>query len=135
MHKGLHPVGSGVLLLALVAISTVAQAEGHGGGDGFTSDQTVIQVISTNVQGKNVYIPSTIVVTAGKPITLSVFNTTDTPHGFAIAGIGVEAVLPSKVEHEVKLPALEGGHVYRIHCQLHPPHRSATLVVLPGKGN
>jgi heme/copper-type cytochrome/quinol oxidase subunit 2 len=100
---------------------------------GFHDDRTTIQVISTNVQGKNVYVPSTIVVTAGKEQTLQIFNTTDVPHGFSIDALGIEEVLPPKEEHEVKLSGLEGGHVYQIHCQLHPPHRTATLVVLPGK--
>ena len=111
--------------LALGASSALAQ--------GFESDVDTIQVISANVGGKNVFIPSTIVVTSGKPITLSIFNTTDVPHGFSIPGLHVEAVLPAQQEFEVKLPALEGGHVYRINCQLHPAHRTAELVVLPAK--
>ena len=101
--------------------------------NGFQDERTTIQVVSTNIQGKNVYIPSTIVVTAGKDQTLQIFNTTDVPHGFSIDALGIEEVLPPQEEHEVKLPALEGGHVYQIHCQLHPPHRTATLVVLPAK--
>ncbi len=116
-----------VLLLGIAGFATAGQA-----GSGYTSDQSVIQVVSTNVQGKNVYIPATIVVVAGKPHTLSLFNTTDVPHGFRISGLEIETVLPSKEEHELALPALEGGKVYQIHCQLHPAHRNATLVVLPG---
>lgn len=110
--------------LLSIALAGVA----HAGG--FVSDQSTIQVVSTNVQGKNVYIPGTIVVVAGKPHTLSFFNTTDVPHGFRIDGLDIETILPPQQEHELVLPALEGGHVYRIHCQLHPAHRSGTLVVL-----
>jgi heme/copper-type cytochrome/quinol oxidase subunit 2 len=116
-----------VLLLGIAGFATAGQA-----GSGYTSDQSVIQVVSTNVQGKNVYIPSTIIVVAGKPHTLSLFNTTDVPHGFRISGLEIETVLPSKEEHELALPALEGGKIYEIHCQLHAAHRTATLVVLPG---
>jgi hypothetical protein len=36
-------------------------------------------------------------------------------------------------ETELALPALEGGHVYGINCHLHPPHRTATLVVLEAR--
>ena len=106
-----------------------------GGGpthDTYASDLQVVQVTSSNVQGKNVYIPSTLVVTSGATVKLSVFNTTDTPHGFSIAGLGIEEVLPVQKEHEIELTNLQGGNVYRIHCQLHPPHRSGTLVVLHG---
>ena len=99
----------------------------------FDSEASVIQVVSTKIGGKNVFIPSTIVVTGGRPHSLSIFNTTDTPHGFRIDGIGIETVLPSQEEHLVELPALQGGHIYRIQCHLHPPHRTATLVVLPGR--
>ena len=96
----------------------------------FSDDRDVIQMVSTNVQGKNVYIPSTVVVPAGKPVTLSIFNTTDTPHGFWIRGIDVQAVLMNGEETRVELPALEGHKIYEISCHLHPPHRHATLVVV-----
>lgn len=115
----------------VLAVSLAAGASAF--AEGFTSDVDTIQIVSANVGGKNVFIPSTIVVTGGKPVTLSIFNTTDVPHGFAIPGIKVEAVLPVQEELAVKLPALEGGHVYQVNCQLHPAHRTATLVVLPGK--
>ena len=98
---------------------------------GFVDEREVIQVITTNVQGKNVYIPSNIVVTAGRQQRLSIYNTTDTPHGFRIASLGIEAVLVNGEETEIALPALKSGSVYQIDCQLHPPHRHGTLVVLP----
>jgi hypothetical protein len=119
--------------LAGVALALCLAAGAPAFAQGFSSDVDTIQIVSANVGGKNVFIPSTIVVTGGKPVTLSIFNTTDIPHGFAIPGIKVETVLPVNEEHAVKLPALEGGHVYQVNCQLHPAHRTATLVVLPGK--
>ena len=119
----------------IVALAIAAACVGlHGtpaGADGFESDTDTVQVVSANVGGKNVFIPSTIVVVAGKPITLSIFNTTDVPHGFAIPGLGVQEVLEVQKEHVVKLPTLKGGKVYGINCQLHPAHRTGTLVVLP----
>lgn len=120
------------LFLGLAAAVWLVGASGCA-SQGFSSDVSVVHVTSSNVQGKNVYIPSTIVVTGNSDVKLSVYNTTDTPHGFAIDGLGIEVVLPPGVETEVPLPRLEGGRVYRIHCQLHPPHRDGTLVVLPGR--
>ena len=99
----------------------------------FRSDHYTIQVVSTLIGGKNVFVPSTIVVTSGAAYTLSIFNTTDTPHGFRIRGLGIEAILPSREEHRIELPPLEGGNIYSINCHLHPPHRTAELVVLPGR--
>ena len=119
------------VLLSGSACSPIVQTEIRRLGHGYSTDTTTIQVVSTNVQGKNVYIPSTIVVTAGVPYTLSLYNTTDTPHGFAIAELGIEVVLLPKQEHAIALPALAGGKVHGIRCHLHPPHRTATLVVLP----
>ena len=100
---------------------------------GYQSDVGEIQMISAVVGGKNVFIPSTIVVTAGKRQTLSVFNTTDKPHGFAIKGLSIETVLYAGEETRIELPALKGSEIYTIGCQLHPPHRTATLVVVPGR--
>jgi len=116
---------------AICVLLAVGCSDAGNASSGYESDQSVIQIVSTNVQGKNVYIPSTIVVVAGRPHTLSLFNTTDTPHGFRIDGLDIEAILPVQEEFELQLPALEGGEIYHIRCQLHPPHRTATLVVLP----
>src|SRR5262245_54712757 len=71
---------------------------------GFTDDRQVVQVVYTNVGGKNFFVPSTIVVTAGTGRRLSVFNTTDQPHGFAIAALGIETVLQPGVETPIDLP-------------------------------
>ena len=100
---------------------------------GFGSDVTTVQVISAEIGGKNVFIPSTIVVSAGRPQSLSVFNTTDKPHGFAIAGLSIETVLMPGEEVLIDLPPLTASEIYNIGCHLHPPHRHATLVVVPGR--
>jgi hypothetical protein len=99
---------------------------------GFSTDTAITQMVTTQVGGKNVYIPSTVVVTEGTH-TLSIFNTTDGPHGFQIDGINVEALLLPEEETEVVLKDLKGGNIYQIGCQLHPPHRTATLVVLKAR--
>ncbi|MBW2316318.1 MAG: cupredoxin domain-containing protein [Deltaproteobacteria bacterium] len=122
-----------LLCLVLALFAAGCSAPPADASDGFADDRSVIQIVSTNVQGKNVYIPGTIVVTAGKGQTLQIYNTTDVPHGFSIAGLGIEEILPPKTEHEVKLSGLEGGNVHHIHCHLHPAHRSGTLLVLRGE--
>jgi heme/copper-type cytochrome/quinol oxidase subunit 2 len=127
MHLRRHPLLPAVFAaLCLAGSGALAQ--------GYASEVSKIQVVSTLIGGKNVFIPSTIVVTSGREHTLSFFNTTDVPHGFVIDGLGVEAVLPAGEEFELTLPASEGGRIYGIRCHLHPPHRTATLVVVPAKG-
>jgi hypothetical protein len=114
------------LLSALTGLGAagLAGAEHHEGGP------PVVQIVSTLVGGKNVFIPSTVVVGEKRAHTLSIFNTTDKPHGFSIPSLGIEAVLPEQRETAVLLPALEGDAIHGIVCQLHEAHRTATLVVL-----
>lgn len=115
-------------LPSLAAHHEEGEAAAHPAGHG-EGHADPIEVVSTNVQGKNVFIPSTIVVEAGKPRALSLFNTTETPHGFTVAAAGIEEVLMPGKEQSIQLPALEAG-LYKIGCHLHPPHRSAQLVVV-----
>jgi len=125
--------GFAAFFAAFVVFAVAATGAHHEESEGAShagADPSLIEVVSTNVQGKNVFIPSTIVVAEGKPHTLTIFNTTDTPHGFKVDGLGIEFILNPGVETRVELPALEEGKIYRVHCQLHPPHRSAQLVVL-----
>ena len=117
----LRPLAFGLYGLRLVR---ELEVEDQPGMLGFDDDRTVVQVVTTNVGGKNFFVPSTIVLTAGTGRKLSLFNTTDIPHGFAIPALGVEVVVPPGVETPIELPALEGGHVYAINCHVHPPHRS-----------
>jgi len=124
---------SALALAALPAAAVGCHGPMNGGHHGFTSDPGTVQVLTTDTGGKNVFIPSTIVVTSGHPVKLSIFNTTDVPHGFAIPALNVAEVLPAKAEHEIELPALEGHQVLQIKCHLHEKHRTATLVVLPAR--
>lgn len=119
-----------LLLLGGVLVSALAARPGAASPDENTGGERVIQVISANVGGKNLFIPGTIVVETGEPHTLSIYNTTDVPHGFKIDALGIETVLPAGEEHVVKLPAIDDQQIYPIRCHLHPAHRGATLVVL-----
>ncbi len=110
-----------------------ARKHQHARHHGFTSDTGTIQVVTTELGGKNVFIPSTIVVTSDHPVTLSIFNTTKVPHGFHIPALGISEVLPAQAEHEIALPPLDGHQVLGIACHLHTAHRTATLVVLPAR--
>lgn len=100
---------------------------------GFTDERSTVQMVSTLVGGKNVFIPSTVVVTSGSGHKLSVYNTTRTPHGFSIPGLGIETVLKPRKETVIDLPPLKPHMLYQIKCQLHPAHRTATLMVVPAR--
>ncbi len=133
-----HALRTAFALTLVALLAAVAGCHGPRGGHrarhhGFTTDKSTIQVVTTQLGGKNVFIPSTIVVTSGHPVKLSIFNTTDVPHGFAIPALNVSEVLPAQQEHEIELPALEPKQVLQITCHLHSAHRTATLVVLPAQ--
>jgi hypothetical protein len=120
---------------AALAVGCAARMEMHEThhAAGYSSDVSTVQMASVLIGGKNVFIPSTIVVTDGGPRSLSIVNTTEMPHGFAISALGIEKVIAPGEEVLIELPSLQGGQVLRIHCHMHPPHRSATLVVLPSQ--
>ena len=133
-HRVRCRIAGGLVAAALASGCSSSSDIGATDGAGrYSSDSTTVQVVSTLVGGKNVYIPSTIVVTGGEQYSLSLYNTTDTPHGFRISGLAIETVLLPREEHRVELPVLEGGRIYHIHCQLHPGHRTGKLVVLHGR--
>jgi len=120
--------------LALATGCSTFGGDGHHRHHHFADDRgDTLQMVNANIGGKNVYLPATVVAVKGVTKRLSIFNVHDTPHGFRIAGLGIETVLNPGQETVVELPAtMEAGKVYGINCQLHPPHRGASLVVLPG---
>jgi hypothetical protein len=124
-----------VLLLALTMVAALgcfgARHKRHHSRHGFTGDTGAVQIISAEVGGKTDFIPSTIAVKSGAPVTLSIFNTTEKPHGFSIPALGISEVLPVGEEHLIELPAMDGHQLLQINCQLHTTHRTATLIVLP----
>ena len=78
---------------------------------GFADDRTRVEIVTTQVGGKNIFIPSTVVLTEGAGRSLSFFNTTEQPHGMQIPGLGIEVLLPPGEEFVVDLPELQGNHV------------------------
>jgi len=72
--------------------------------------------------------PDTINVDKRNRVHLRVGNTTASLHGFSIEGYGVvEQVSPGNVL-DVEFTAINAG-TYKVYCQLHETHRTATLVV------
>lgn len=121
------------LALGLAGCVSLGSVDVDATAIGYVDERPVVQMVTTNVGGKNFFVPSSVVLTAGSGRKLSIFNTTDAPHGFQIPTLGIELVLLPGVETPVDLPALEAGHIYAINCHLHPPHRGAGLVVLPAR--
>jgi nitrosocyanin len=74
------------------------------------------------------FAPREIVVDQENDIVLRVTNNTSTEHGFSIEGYRRELVVKPGDTRDVKFKASRGG-TFKIFCQLHPAHQTATLIV------
>ncbi|MFN2608205.1 MAG: cupredoxin domain-containing protein [Acidimicrobiales bacterium] len=82
------------------------------------------------VQGKAGFDPATVTVHHGDTVDFTVLNTTDKTHGFSIQGYGITKLSdPSAGPLHVRFTAGKAG-TYKIFCQLHPTHQTATLTVV-----
>ena len=88
-------------------------------------------IAAATVDGKPGFSPQTITVHTGDEVELIVSNATDRTHGFDIEGYGLteRVVDPTLKPEQLKFTARRAG-TFKIYCQLHPQHLTATLVVL-----
>ncbi len=123
----------GLLAVGCIRVGAVETGEIGGSGAGYIDARNEAQMVSTVVGGKNVFIPSTVVLREGGGRSLTIYNTTEKPHGFRIQTLGIERVLQPGQETVIALPPLEGGVIHEMQCHLHPPHRTGALVVVKGR--
>lgn len=109
-----------------MVLGTVALAVAAGAcGTSQTANRTVTAAV---VDGGAGFTPDTVTVKKTDNVKLTVENSTDRTHGMSIIGYGVvEEVEPGKAL-EVEFTASKSG-TFEIKCQLHPAHKTATLVV------
>lgn len=72
--------------------------------------------------------PVTITVHKDDNVVLTVGNSTDKTHGFSVEGYGIHDEVMPGTPLVVKFSAGKPG-TFKIFCQLHPAHKTATLVV------
>ncbi len=85
-------------------------------------------VYAAKVDGGAGFAPVTLTVDKRNRVELAVGNTTDVTHGFSIEGYGIQEEIQPGSPIEVKFTATNAG-TYKVYCQLHPAHKTATLVV------
>ena len=96
---------------------------------GCSGDSVQRKISASLVDGNPGFVPETLSVDKGDEVDLTVTNTTDKTHGFEIQGYGItELIDPTAPPVHVKFTASKGG-TFRIFCQLHEKHQTATLVV------
>ncbi len=114
---------------ARVALSTTLAAVTAVGLSGCGGTRHVTKSVDAAVvDGAAGFSPSTITVDKRNRVTLDVGNTTDKIHGFSIEGYGVQEEVKPGEPIEVQFTATKAG-TYKVYCQLHESHQTATLVV------
>jgi nitrosocyanin len=110
---------------AAAAAATVALALSVA-GCGTGTDRRAIA--ATLVAGKPGFHPDPIRVDKEDTVRFKVGNGTDRPHGFAIEGYGIRRTVDPNQTLDVRFKAFRAG-TFKIFCQLHPTHQTATLIV------
>jgi nitrosocyanin len=80
------------------------------------------------VSGGAGFDPTTITADKEDTLALRVGNTTDKTHGFSIEGYGIKQTVDPGQTLNLKFRLSSAG-TFKIFCQLHPTHQTATLVV------
>jgi nitrosocyanin len=91
-------------------------------------DTATRSIAAAVVDGAPGFTPQTITVDQEQPVVLRVGNGTDREHGFSIVGYRISEVVGPNQTVEIEFRATRGG-TFKIYCQLHPAHQTATLIV------
>ncbi len=102
----------------LLAVATAACGKG--------TDRRAIA--AALVEGQAGFYPQTVTVDKEDTVQLRVGNGTDRVHGFAIEGYRIRRTVEPNQSLRLEFTASRAG-TYKIYCQLHPTHQTATLIV------
>jgi nitrosocyanin len=86
-------------------------------------------LINILLDGTNIWLPSSLMVEQGDEVELTIINKLNEPHGFEIAALGIEEVIPPQAQRTVTFTAGKTG-IYNYRCPLYPPHVGGQLLVI-----
>jgi nitrous oxide reductase len=86
-----------------------------------------LSIVPATASAGAAFSPDVITVSNKDNLVLSITNPTSATHGFTIEGYGIATEIPPGTT-DVKVHAVHPG-TFKIYCQLHPTHSTATLVV------
>ena len=92
------------------------------------SDTDRRAIAATLVSGQAGFYPATVTVDKEDTVILRVGNGTDRVHGFSIEGYRIARTVEPNQSLRLRFRASRAG-TFRIFCQLHPTHQTATLIV------
>ena len=95
---------------------------------GCAHDTVRRSMTSTLISGATGYAPINVVANKEDTMIIKIGNGTDRVHGFSIEGYQVEKTVDPNQTVEVKFRLGRAGQ-FKIYCQLHPAHQTATLFV------
>ncbi len=81
------------------------------------------------LDGTNIWLPASLMVEQGDAVELTIVNKLKEPHGFVIAALGIEEVIPPQAQRTVTFTAAKAG-IYDYRCPLYPPHVGGQLLVI-----
>jgi plastocyanin len=92
------------------------------------SDTDRRAIAAAFVDAKPSFHPRTVTVDKEDTVVLRVGNGTDRVHGFSIEGYRLRRTVEPNQSLRLRFRASRAG-TFRIFCQLHPTHQTATLIV------
>ena len=113
----------------VVALSVVLLAYGVCVDSVPAQDSKKFTMINVIFDGTKIWLPSSLIITEGDAVELTLINKLDEPHGFQIAAFGIEEVVQPKAQTTVRFTATKNGIIPFI-CQMHPPHIGGQILVV-----
>ena len=113
----------------VVALSVVLLAYGVRVGSVQAQDSKKFTMINVIFDGTKIWLPSSLIITEGDAVELTLINKLDEPHGFQIKAFGIEEVVQPKAQTTVRFTATKNGIIPFI-CQMHPPHIGGQILVV-----
>jgi plastocyanin len=100
-----------------------------GASDATAAEPKKFTLINVVLDGTKIWLPSSLMVSQGDEVELTLINKLEDPHGFKIEDFGIEEVVQPQAQIAVRFTASQPG-AYRYICQLHPPHLGGHILVL-----
>jgi len=113
----------------VVALSAVLLACGVRVSSVQAQDSKKFTLINVIFDGTKIWLPSSLIITEGDAVELTLINKLDEPHGFQIKAFGIEEVVQPKAQTTVRFTATKNGIIPFI-CQMHPPHIGGQILVV-----
>jgi nitrosocyanin len=121
-----------VLALALGAVLVRAQPAPAAAAAAPGAPVREFKSINIEVKGNKIWTPATFVVKKGDRVKITLVNTLDAIHAFAIEGYDVNVQVNFAKDDNTKIVEFtaDKAGIFRIYCSMHAAHVGGQLIVL-----